>query len=174
MSFKSSVKGSEKMAKKNKKSKNKGPPGKSASKGKYVLAKDPKARARQNAAIKRYYVEKKHRKSDGSLLQVRLKMHNDLKGGHHHVILEDIDDKHVSVGLSSKNKKGRNSTNYACENDVIGNGKSDRSYLRRQGTVDFKNNYYDESIGHMTEKDLNQAKIYGERAKQKYLEKNKK
>ena len=55
------------MVKKNKltyrkcsdKSKNKGPPGKSSSNGKYVLAKDPKARARQNAAIRQYYADKR-------------------------------------------------------------------------------------------------------------------
>ncbi len=154
-------------------SKNKSPPGKNTGKGKFVPAKYPKARERQNAAIRQYYAEKEQRDSDDDLLTVRLKRHRDVAGNHRHVILEDIDDKHVSVGLTSNLKKGRNSTNYACDNDVIGNGKSDRSYMRRQGTVDFQNNYYDESIGHMTEKDLNQAKIYGERAKQKYLEKKK-
>ena len=102
-----------------------------------------------------------------------LKRHRDKQGNHHHVILEDIEDSHVSVGTTTKVKKGKNSTNYGCESDIVGTGK--RSYLRRQGTVDKKENYYDAKTGLMTEKDFNQAKIYGERAKEKYLaEKNKK
>ena len=107
------------------------------------------------------------------LIPVTLKRHGDKKGGHPHVILENIDDKHVSVGLSSDSMKGKNSPNYRCENDVVGNGK--QSFLRRQGTVDFVENYYEKTTGRMTEKDFSQAKVYGERAKQKYLdEKNKK
>ena len=41
--------------------------------------------------------------------------------------------------------------------------------MRRQGTVDFKNKYSDNRKGSMTPKDYEQAKKYGERAKQKYL-----
>lgn len=106
------------------------------------------------------------------LISVTLKRHRDNQGNHHHVILEDIDDKHVSVGTTTKAKKGKNSTNYGCENDVVGNGK--RSYLRRQGIVDSRDKYFDQKVGRMTEKDYAQAKIYGERAKEKYLSQKKK
>ena len=106
-------------------------------------------------------------------IPVRLKRHRDINGGHRHIILENIGDRYVSVGLSSKNKKGSNSTNYQCENDILGSGS--RSYMRRQGTVDKIKNYYgNETTGVMTPKDYRQARIYGERAKEKYLSKKKK
>ena len=108
----------------------------------------------------------------GSFISVLLKRHRDSRGNHKHVILEDIDDSHVSVGTTTKPKKGKNSPNYKCENDIIGNGK--QSYLRRQGIVDLKENYSDPSQGRMSEKDYAQAKVYGQRAKEKYLAEKKK
>lgn len=107
-----------------------------------------------------------------SFVSVLLKRHRDTQGNHHHVILEDIEDKHVSVGTTTKSKKGKNSTNYGCDNDIVGTGQ--RSYLRRQGIVDFKTNYSDPKQGRMTIKDYAQAKIYGQRAKEKYLAQKKK
>ena len=107
-----------------------------------------------------------------NFVSVILKRHKDSNGGHQHVILENIGDKHVSVGLTSRVKKGRNSTNYKCETDVLGNGK--KSFLRRQGIVDPINNYDSPRSATMTEKDYARAKIYGERAKQKYFNKRKK
>ena len=74
-----------------------------------------------------------------SFVTVLLKRHRDSQGNHNHVILEDIDDRHVSVGITTSPKKGKNSPNYKCQNDIIGNGKL--SYLRRQGIVDLKTNY---------------------------------
>lgn len=129
-------------------------------------------RERQRAAIRDFYIEKRAQKDPRKLVSVLLKRHRDSQGNHHHVILEDIDDRHVSVGTSSKAKKGKNSTNYKCDNDIIGNGE--QSYLRRQGIVDFKINYSDPKQGRMTEKDYAQAKIYGQRAKEKYLAQKKK
>ena len=41
--------------------------------------------------------------------------------------------------------------------------------MRRQGIVAPKNEYIGKFQGVMTEKDYSQAKIYGERAKQKYI-----
>ena len=139
---------------------------------KFVPARSPKARAKQKAAIRKYYTEKKPKESALSkLVSVLLKKHRDKNGGHHHVILEDIEDKHVSVGLTTDFKKGKNSTNYDCRGDVLGNGKA--SYMRRQGTVDFQENYFNPRHGKMTEEAYAQAKVYGERAKQKYFEKKK-
>ena len=40
--------------------------------------------------------------------------------------------------------------------------------------VDYRNNYTDPKRGRMTAKDYAQAKIYGERAKEKYLAKKRK
>ena len=107
-------------------------------------------------------------------IPVRIKKHKDKNGGHPHVIMEDIEDKHVSVGLSTKPKKGKNSTNYALEKSPLCDGKT--SYMRRQGTVAPKYEYTNQRKGIMTQKDYKQATIYAERAKQKYLaeKKNKK
>ena len=55
-----------------------------------------------------------------SFVTVLLKRHRDSQGNHNHVILEDIDDRHVSVGTTSRPKKGKNSPNYKCENvDIV-------------------------------------------------------
>lgn len=71
-----------------------------------------------------------------------------------------------------KAKKGRNSPNYACEVDPLGKGK--QSYMRRQGTVAPIRDYENcESKGKMSPKDYAKAKEYGDRAKQKYLNKKK-
>ncbi len=114
----------------------------------------------------------KTEKSQKDLVPVLLKRHKDLQGNHHHIILGNIDDCHISVGTSSKAKKGKNSTNYKCENDIVGNGM--HTYLRRQGTVDRKSNYSNPSQGRMTQKDYAQAQVYGQRAKEKYLTQKKK
>ena len=110
--------------------------------------------------------------SSSPLVSVLLKRHRDSQGNHHHVILEDIDDCHVSVGTTTSPKKGNNSPNYKCGTDILGNGAI--SYLRRQGIVDFKTSYSDPKHGIMTEEDYIRAQIYGQRAKEKYLSKKKK
>ena len=109
---------------------------------------------------------KAEKKSD-PLVPVQIKNHTDKKGGHPHVILSNVDDKHVSVGLSTKPKKGKNSTNYKLEISPLGDGK--QSYMRRQGTVAPKGEYKQPRNGAMTKKDFAKAKEYGEKAKQKYL-----
>ena len=102
---------------------------------------------------------------------VPIKTHKDKNGGHYHVIVDNVEDKHVSVGLTTKKKKGKNNTNYPLEKSPLGDGKT--SYIRRQATVDSKNNYHSPRKGSMTPKDYEQAKVYGERAKQKYLKEKK-
>ena len=104
------------------------------------------------------------------LVPVRIKKHGDKNGGHHHVILEDFEDKHVSVGLTTRKTKGKNSThtNYECEFDPL--GKGNRSYMRRQGMVaPIKEYDKQEHKGKMSPKDYAKAKEYGNKAKQKYL-----
>lgn len=100
---------------------------------------------------------------------VKIKDHKDKNGGHPHVILEDIDDKHVSVGLSTKNKKGKNHPNKPLTKSPLNDGKY--SYARRQGTVDNKSNYYKPRQGEMPLEDYEIVKRYGNRAKEKYLRK---
>lgn len=106
---------------------------------------------------------------------VTIKKHSDKNGGHPHIIVEDIEDKHVSVGLSTRKRKGKKGgMNYAMEKSPLDDGKN--SYMRRQGTVAPKKEYSERRMGSMTPKDYKQAKIYAERAKQKYIaeKKNKK
>lgn len=106
-------------------------------------------------------------------IQVQIKRHDDKNGGHNHVIVGNVDDRHVSVGLTTKAKKGKNAPNYKLEKSPLQDGK--QSFMRRQGSVYPKKEYYDARLGTMTKKDYAKAKEYGERAKQKYIaEKDKK
>ena len=105
------------------------------------------------------------------LRPVTIKDHKDKKGRHPHAIMDEIDNKNVSVGLTTDNKKGSNATNRKCEVDPLGTGQT--SYMRRQATVARKQEYDNESerTGKMSINDYNQAEVYAERAKQKYLNK---
>lgn len=122
----------------------------------------------QKRAIRRSYAERAKKET----VSVTIKNHRDKNGGHPHVIVDDIEDKHVSVGLSTNPKKGKNSPNYALELNPLNDGK--QSYMRRQGTVAPQKEYEKERYGVMTTKDYGKAQEYGERAKQKYIEKKNK
>ena len=114
------------------------------------------------------------RAKETSVISVPLKRHRDKNNGHYHIIVDSVEDQYVSVGTSSKATKGKHSKspNYRCEADILGSGQP--TYLRRQGTVDKKTNYFGSRQGPMTVKDYERVRIYGERAKQKYLAKKKK
>lgn len=107
-----------------------------------------------------------------ALMPVTIKDHRDKNGGHHHIVVDNVDDKHVSVGLTTHSKKGKNSTNYKCQTSPLVDGKE--SYMRRQAQVAPKNEYYNPRNGKMELGDYNRAQEYGERAKKKYLEKKSK
>ena len=102
-------------------------------------------------------------------ISVTIKNHKDKKGGHPHVIVGNSDQKHISVGLSTKPKKGKNSPNYALQKSPLNDGKT--SYMRRQGTVAPIGEYKKARKGTMTPTDYKKAKEYGNKAKQKYLQK---
>ena len=106
------------------------------------------------------------------LITVEIKDHKDVNGGHPHVIVDSIDDRHVSVGLTTKKKKGKNSPNYALEISPLGDGK--QSYARRQAIVAPRKEYEKPRKGKMTPKDHERITEYGQRAKQKYIKKTKK
>ena len=117
---------------------------------------------------------RKEKKNKELLVPVDIKTHKDKSGGHPHVIIDDIDKNHVSVGLSTQKTKGKgkkSGTNYALEKSPLDDGKN--SFMRRQGMVAPRGEYKNPRKGTMTPKDYAQAKVYGERAKQKYFEKNK-
>lgn len=87
----------------------------------------------------------------------------------------------MSIDLTTQNRKGKSKKsgkNYPLKKDPLDIGQRNyipqESYMRRQGVVDYKNNYYATSRGSMEEKDFERAKVYGERAKQKYLSNKKK
>lgn len=106
-------------------------------------------------------------KRNNGYVPVMIKTHHDKKGGHPHIIVDNVEDKHVSVGLSTKPTKGKGSKNYRMEKSPFDDGK--QSYMRRQGTIATKSEYAGQRKGTLTPKDYAQAKIYGDRAKQKYL-----
>ncbi|HAT83779.1 MAG TPA: hypothetical protein DE061_05740 [Clostridiales bacterium] len=102
-------------------------------------------------------------------VEVIISTHNDSNGGHPHVLMDEIDDNNVSVGLTTRPKKGKNHPNYPLEKDPTGKGK--KSFMRRQATIDVKNNYKDPKSGAMAKKDYEKAKEYASRAKEKYIAK---
>ena len=104
-------------------------------------------------------------------ISVVIKKHNDSNNGHPHVILEDFEDKHVSVGLTTRKYKGTNSSrkNYRLEKDPL--DEVEESYMRRQGTVDYQKNYFEPRKGKLTKKDYERALLYGQKAKEKYIKK---
>lgn len=124
------------------------------------MAKNTKAKAAELA-------NKSDIKEKQPLVSVKIKDHADKNGGHPHVIIENIDDKHVSVGLTTSPKKGKNHPNYKLGQSPLGDGKI--SYMRRQGTVAPKKEYMNPRTGKMQSADYNKAKEYGNKAKQKYL-----
>lgn len=103
---------------------------------------------------------------------ITIKIHSDKKGGHPHVILENIDEKHVSVGLTTSPKKGKNSPNYKLTVNPLGG--EEQSFMRRQGTVAPIVEYSNPRKGKMTPQDFDTAKRYGNKAKSKYIEKKNK
>ena len=107
---------------------------------------------------------------------VTVKKHRDKNGSHNHVILGNIGNNHVSVGLTTQAKKGRNSTNYRLEKDTLDIGQKGYkpkkvTYMRRQGTVAKKTDYFQERKGSMVKKDYKKAMEYGNTAKEKFLQK---
>lgn len=134
---------------------------KNATKTRFTIAKSPKKAYKTATKIKRARKLK--------LVPVKVKRFRDKKSGHPHVIVDKVDNKNVSVGLTHSAKKGKNSTNYKLEKDPLrGN---EQSYMRRQGTVAHVNNYDKPKRGIMTPKDYTVAKKYGKRAKEKYINK---
>lgn len=103
------------------------------------------------------------------LVTVPVKKHYDKRGNHFHGIIDSLEENYVSVGFTTKKSKGKNATNYGLEIDPLNTDK--KSYMRRQGTVDSKNNYYGNREGIMTPKDHAKAKEYAEKAKLKYISK---
>lgn len=108
-------------------------------------------------------------KIGNGLVPVSIKTHKDRNGGHPHVIMGDVDNMHVSVGLSTQKKKGKNSPNYKLSVNPL--GENTQSYMRRQGTVAPKGEYERSRKGAMAQEDYKKAKEYGDKAKRKYLKK---
>lgn len=139
---------------------------------KALLVVDPKAQQKTPNAKKNVTQPKTAPIVAEEVITVVIKTHRDRNGGHPHIIIEDIDNKHVSVGLSTDDHKGKGHTNIQLQQDPFGKGEI--SYMRRQGTVDRKGAYHDQRDGSLVRSDHEKAKQIGEKAKQKYLQKKKK
>lgn len=101
-------------------------------------------------------------------VSITVKTHNDSNGGHPHGIIDTVGKKHVSVGFTTKNKKGKNHGNIPLDINPLPNKKK-KSYMRRQGTVDDIKNYTNPRTGEMTERDYEKAKGIVQKAKERYL-----
>lgn len=141
------------------------------------MSKDKRKRSvAEIMAIKRYYAEKAEEEraaepSDRPLVTVTIKDHHDSRGGHPHIIVDDIDNNHVSVGLTHDKKKGKNHPNYPMEKKPLGG--NEQSFARRQGTVAPKKEYSKTARkGKVTPKDYEKVKDIGEKAKRKYIDKS--
>lgn len=132
------------------------------------VAKTSSSSAAKKATLKRP-TDTKIPEESIATVKVITASHNDIKGGHPHVLMGEIDDKNVSVGLTTKPKKGKNNPNKSLKIDPLGTGRE--SYMRRQATIDDKENYSNKRSGVMAEEDYNAAQTYAERAKKKYIEK---
>ncbi len=110
--------------------------------------------------------------ADNNLVTVEIRIHNDANGGHPHIMVDAVDNKFVSVGMTHDQFKGKNHPNIALEHDPLGD--SNQTYMHRQGTVDNRKNYSATSkTGEMTALDNKKAQEIGEKAKQKYLSQQK-
>lgn len=105
------------------------------------------------------------------LVTVEIRRHRDSQGGHPHVMVDKVQGKEVSVGLTHSRKSGKNTPNRKLEVDPLG-GKG-TVYMQRRGTVAPSKEYGTPKQGKMTPKDYKTAKATGEKAKQKHLEKKK-
>lgn len=114
------------------------------------------------------FFKKITRETKSKNVKATIKNHKDKNGGHPHVILDNVENKHVSVGLTTKPTKGKGSKNYRLEKSPLNDGK--QSYMRRQGIVAPFSEYEKQRTGTMTPKDYSNAKKYGNKAKEKYLE----
>lgn len=137
------------------------------SKAKRSAPKVPAQAKRQTKTPSTKRTAKKVYEKPMALTPVKIKNYRDNKGGHPHVIVDDIDDKHISLGLTKDKYKGKNATNYKCQTSPLGDGKE--SYMHRQAQVKPKGQYYRPRDGMMEIGDYNRAQEYGERAKKKYL-----
>lgn len=108
--------------------------------------------------------------TENQYVTVEIRTHKDAQGGHPHIIVDSVDDNHVSVGLTHDKYKGKGHTNITLTVNPL--GKPEISYMHRQGTVDLKKNYDKEARqGILTQNDNEKATRIGAKAKQKYLSK---
>ncbi len=114
----------------------------------------------------------KYKKDKSDIVHIKIKKHKDKKNGHYHGILEDIDDKHLSIGFTRDRFKGKNHPNYALKYDPMQTGQ--KVYMKRQATIDKVENYRPKIYsGVIHSKDYEKAKEYGQRAKENYYKKKK-
>lgn len=109
--------------------------------------------------------------TQSELITVNLKFHPDSNGGHHHIIVENLGDKHVSVGVTTKKKYDKKHNNIPLDHSPLSNGQ--KSYALRKGTVDIKKNYNSPKQGEITTEDAAKVKTIAYKAKEKEIKKNK-
>lgn len=63
------------------------------------------------------------------LVTVEIKIHSDAKGGHPHVMLGQVQDKNVSVGITHSAKKGKKHSNIPLQHNPLGEDKIGRAHV---------------------------------------------
>lgn len=139
---------------------------------KALLVVDPKAQQKTSNTKKPATQHQAAPICAEEVVTIIIKTHNDAKGGHPHIIIDDVDDKHVSVGLTSDAYKGKGHKNICLKINPLGG--SDPSYMKRQGTVSEVARYGSPRNGSLAKSDHEKAKQIGDKAKQKYLKNKKK
>lgn len=106
----------------------------------------------------------------GANVKVKIKRLSDKNDGHKHIIGDSIDDKYVSIGLTTQTTPGKSKhKNKALQARVLNLNKT--SYLRREGRVEKKSKYTNNYIGYVTPDDKIEIDARISKAKQKYLDK---
>ncbi len=114
----------------------------------------------------------RNNKANNSFFAVLIKDHKDSQGGHPHVIVDNYQNKHVSVGITKASHKGKGHPNKRLQTDPLQSGKI--SYMHKQGTVDLQSKYVRPRNGYMHPDDFIEANNIGKRALEKHKKTRKK
>lgn len=105
--------------------------------------------------------------------EVFIKYYRDTNDSHPNVIGGSVDNKYISVGLTTEKFKGKsNNTGTNKQIDINPLDDNVKGYLRRSCTIDDKNKFTGNYIGILSNDDANWVKGMSNKAKEKY--KNKK
>ena len=107
-----------------------------------------------------------------SITNIRIGYLRDKNDRHPHLIMDEVDDKYISMGLSTEPRKGKNKKagkNKPLQINPLGG--NDKSYMRRKATIENKKRYEKIQQGKIHTADYDVAKYYSDIAKDAYNKK---